>query len=299
MNLIMEPEIDRKREHIFLDSSDPSMPNQVFLDDPISPSIVKLPFPPHIDPYKLITDRKQDGGMSRIPARTPNAFILYRKIFIESARKEGYHLPMTVISSMASKSWKHEPDNVKEEYKKISKQAFEIRKQLIPKTSRKKKREKWNFVSFSNKSNLNDSSNKIEMKTFVDNQSKDIQQQKDLSENMDSFKPNLETVNPLPYADSLPNNVNEENGSYTKEQLNYQIDNQKPINSINYTNWAHNSYNNNKDIGFESLSHGNNVTNVYDINQYQLYNDDGTNSHSADNSLHYNFQPYYNNMYNM
>lgn len=286
----MEPETDRKREHIFLDSSDPSMPNQVFLDDPISLSIVKLPFPPQIDPYKLITDRKQDGGMSRIPARTPNAFILYRKIFIESARKEGYHLPMTVISSMASKSWKHEPDNVKEEYKKISKQAFEIRKQLFPKSSRKKKREKWNFVSFSNKSNLNDNSNKIEMKTFVGNQSKDIQQRKDL--NMDTFNTDLETANPLP----SPNNVNEENGSYTKE--NYQIDNQKPINSINYTNLAHNSYNNNKNIGFDSLSHGNNVTNVYDINQYQLYNDDGTNSHTADNSLHYNYQSYYN-MYNM
>jgi hypothetical protein len=293
---MMASEIDQKREHIFLDSSDPSIPNQVFLDDPISPSFVKLPFPPQIDPYKLVTNRKQDNGMGCIPARTPNAFILYRKIFIESARKEGYHLPMTVISSMASRSWKHEPDIVKEEYKRISKQAFEIRKQLIPKSSKKKKREKWNFVSFTNKSNLNDNSSKIEMKTFVENQSKeskDIQQQKDLIGNSDSFNSNSESTNLIPSAD-----VNDEKVLYPKEQLNYQIYNQKPV---NYTNLANNSYNNNKNIGFESLSHGNNVTTIYDINQYQLYNDDGTNSiinsHSADISLiqnpHYNYQSYY------
>ncbi|GBC06646.1 hypothetical protein RclHR1_00070013 [Rhizophagus clarus] len=276
---------DQKREHVFLDSSDPLVPNQVFLDDPISPSIIKLPFPPQIDPYKLVSNRKQDGSMGRIPARTPNAFILYRKVFIESAHKVGYHLPMTVISTMASKSWKHESDIVKEEYRKISKQAYEIRKQLIPKSSKKKKRERWNFVSFSSKSNLNDNSSKIVMKTFVD---KDIQQQKDLIE---TFNPNLEATNQFPSTESSSDNFDNETVSYTKGQLNYHTYDQKPV---NYTNLEH------KDIEFESFSHNNNM---YDVNQYNLYNVDGMNYHSAGNSnssiqiSHYNFQSFYN--YNM
>src|ERR1051325_4791647 len=122
---------NQNRERIFLDSSDPSIPNQVILHDS-TPSFIKLPFPPCIDPYKIILDRKQGGIMDHIPMKTPNAFLLYRKVFVESTQKEGYRLPMTVISSMASKSWKSEPDIVKEEYKRISKQILEIKNQIFP-----------------------------------------------------------------------------------------------------------------------------------------------------------------------
>src|SRR5687768_16315307 len=130
-------EENRKRECIFLDSSDPSMPNQILLHDSTSLSF-NLPFPPCIDPYKLILDRKQDIGIDHIPTRIPNAFLLYRKIFVESAHKEGYRLPMTVISSMASRSWKRESDTAKKEYKRISKHALQIRNQLFPKLERKR-----------------------------------------------------------------------------------------------------------------------------------------------------------------
>jgi hypothetical protein len=75
--------------------------------------------------------------------------MIYRKVFVETARGDGYQLPMRVVSSLASKSWFMEPDNVKLEYKRLSKEANEIRNKMLPKSSRKKKKQKWNIVSFS------------------------------------------------------------------------------------------------------------------------------------------------------
>ncbi|RIA89796.1 hypothetical protein C1645_850443 [Glomus cerebriforme] len=106
--------------------------------------IIKVPFPPIIDPYNLVVKTK-DG---RIPARVPNAFIIYRKLFIETAKNDGYNLPMTVISSMASQSWEQESDVVKTEYKRLAKEAYEVRNEMLPKSQRKRKREKWNIISF-------------------------------------------------------------------------------------------------------------------------------------------------------
>jgi hypothetical protein len=109
---------------------------------------IKVPFPPVIDPYNLIVKTK-DG---RIPSRAPNAFLIYHKIFIETAKNYGYHLPITVISSMSSQSWEQESDVVKAEYKRLAKKAYEVRNEMLPKSQRKKKREKWNIITFEKKS---------------------------------------------------------------------------------------------------------------------------------------------------
>ncbi|GBC05557.1 hypothetical protein RclHR1_00630004 [Rhizophagus clarus] len=131
------------RNRVFINSNNPSIHNKVI--DGTQP-IITLPFPPYIDPYDLIV-KTQDG---KIPSRVPNAFIIYRKFFIETSRKEGYVLPMTVISSMASRSWEQESEAVKEEYKRLSREAFDIRNEMLPKERRKKKRGKWNIISFGN-----------------------------------------------------------------------------------------------------------------------------------------------------
>nr|CAG8503322.1 14165_t:CDS:2 [Entrophospora candida] len=86
---------------------------------PSSPStsssvVIKPPFPPIVDTLGLISKKSVDG---RIPARAPNAFIIYRKVYVEAARQQGHYLPMTVVSSMASQSWEQEPEFVKSEYK--------------------------------------------------------------------------------------------------------------------------------------------------------------------------------------
>ncbi|CAI2172842.1 2878_t:CDS:1 [Funneliformis geosporum] len=178
-----ESESNRNRERIFLDSSDPSIPIKVLHDSNL-PSFIKLPSPPCIDPYKLVLNKnhKQSNNMNLIPKRVPNAFILYHNVFIGSARKEGYHLPMTVISSMVSNYWKRESDIVKGEYTRISKQAFEIKNQLFPKTVsvKKKEREKWNIVTFSKESNSNDNSSKLVSETL----GKDLHGQNDVIQPM-------------------------------------------------------------------------------------------------------------------
>ncbi|CAG8804184.1 5507_t:CDS:1, partial [Gigaspora rosea] len=80
--------------------------------------------------------------------KPPNAFIIYRKLFVETARTSGYNLPMNIISSMASQSWEQESNEVKNEYKRIAKEAFNYRNELFPKIKVEKKRNQWKTVSF-------------------------------------------------------------------------------------------------------------------------------------------------------
>ncbi|CAG8459249.1 2514_t:CDS:2 [Diversispora eburnea] len=127
---------------VFINSSDPKIPSQVINDVPF----IKLPFPPTINPRNLISFPKG----SSTPSRAPNAFIIYRKLFIQTAKDNGYTLPMTVISTMASKSWEREPEFVKSEYKRIAKDAFNYRSEIHPKQKQERggKRKQWNIVSF-------------------------------------------------------------------------------------------------------------------------------------------------------
>src|ERR1044072_1104986 len=104
-----------QRALVFIDSNNPTVHNQVISG---SQPIIKLPFPPNVDPYGLVV--KSRNG--KIPARVPNAFIIYLKVFIETARNEGYFFPMTVTSAMASRSWERESNHVKEEYKRLAKE---------------------------------------------------------------------------------------------------------------------------------------------------------------------------------
>ncbi|KAF0473773.1 MATA-HMG [Gigaspora margarita] len=105
--------------------------------------LIKLPFPPKINSRDLVI-LHPDG---RVP-KTPNAFIIYRKLFVETARTNGYNLPMNIISSMASQSWEQESNEVKNEYKRIAKEAFNYRNELFPKIKVEKKRNQWKTVSF-------------------------------------------------------------------------------------------------------------------------------------------------------
>ncbi|CAI2165474.1 9269_t:CDS:2 [Funneliformis geosporum] len=119
--------------------------------------IVNLPFPPLIEPKDLIIKKKslQENPDGK-PSRAPNAFIIYRKAFVKATRDQGYMLPMTLISSMASASWDQENVVVKEEYKRIAKETHKLIKEMYPKKSnRRKRKDKWNLVSFQNKSSDN------------------------------------------------------------------------------------------------------------------------------------------------
>ncbi|CAI2168182.1 17955_t:CDS:1 [Funneliformis geosporum] len=139
--------LKRNRSCVFIDSSNPNIHNRV-IDG--SQPIITLPFPPLINPHDLVV-KSRDG---KIPARVPNAFIIYRKVYIETARSQGYILPMTVISSIVSRSWERENEIVKAEYKRLAKEAFNVRNEMLPKANRKRRREKWNIVTFKKSAEL-------------------------------------------------------------------------------------------------------------------------------------------------
>ncbi|CAG8622822.1 9548_t:CDS:2, partial [Gigaspora rosea] len=118
------------RSCIFIDASNPKSPNQIVNLD--SQPFIKPAFPPVVDVRELMT--KQSSG--RPSVRGPNAFIIYRKVFFETAREDGYQLPMTIVSSMASQSWELEPQNVKDRYKELAKEANKIRNEISPRSPR-------------------------------------------------------------------------------------------------------------------------------------------------------------------
>ncbi|CAG8801103.1 27617_t:CDS:1, partial [Gigaspora margarita] len=120
--------------------NDPVIQSQVINDS----QLIKIPFPPEIKSQDLVI-LHPDG---RVP-KPPNAFMIYRKLFVETARAGGYNLPMSIISPMASRSWEQESEEVKNEYKRIVKEAFNYRNELFPKSKpQRKKKEKWKFISF-------------------------------------------------------------------------------------------------------------------------------------------------------
>ncbi|CAG8512172.1 8822_t:CDS:1 [Scutellospora calospora] len=126
---------------VFINSGNNPMIKSQVIDD--SRQLIELPFPPVINSRDLVI-LHPDG---RVP-NTPNAFIIYRKQFVETARAGGYNLPMNIISSMASRSWEQESEEVKNEYKRIAKEAFNYRNELFPKVKPQRKRDQWRTVSF-------------------------------------------------------------------------------------------------------------------------------------------------------
>ncbi|RIB24826.1 hypothetical protein C2G38_2068957 [Gigaspora rosea] len=95
-------------------------------------------FLPTVDMIEPISKKSPDG---RIPARAPNAFIIYRKVYVETARENGCYLPMTIISSMASQSWESADETIKAEYRRIAKEALRVRNEMYSGSGRRKKKQ--------------------------------------------------------------------------------------------------------------------------------------------------------------
>ncbi|PKC10918.1 hypothetical protein RhiirA5_354877 [Rhizophagus irregularis] len=141
---------------VFINTNNPEVKNHVQKKKLPYPSL-KPPFPPLIDPKDLLIIGKDNKT-----TRSPNAFIIYRKVFFKTIKNEGYVLPMTSISSMASQSWEQEPEEIKNYYKGLAKEAFNYRNERFPKkVNRRKKREKWNVISFKSTIPNNDDGNNV------------------------------------------------------------------------------------------------------------------------------------------
>ncbi|CAG8779309.1 24720_t:CDS:1, partial [Gigaspora rosea] len=211
-------------------------------------SLITLPFPPTIDPRDLVVPRP-DGHVSR----PPNTFIIYRRLFFETARDAGYNLPMNVISSMASKSWEHESDNVKKEYRRIAKEAFNYYNEIFPKVKAKpkKKRDQWRSVSF----------DKITRKTRINKPIKSVNNDNSIKLSELEFALNHDLSLLAPQISEMPGNLNDVNSP----ELNLDLfvdrtdlsDNQNayptPVISITSSN-GNSSSGINKEINSELLS---------------------------------------------
>ncbi|CAG8686913.1 10380_t:CDS:1, partial [Ambispora gerdemannii] len=126
------------RPIIFINSSDPVNPKQTITHSDNS-LMFRPPFPPVLEAGDIF-GKKQNGTN---PTKPPNAFILYRRAFVKSALVNGYKLPMTVISSMASQAWEQELPFVKDEYKKIAKEAKKNHDALFPKVPKPSESKRW------------------------------------------------------------------------------------------------------------------------------------------------------------
>ncbi|GBB87284.1 hypothetical protein RclHR1_13720002 [Rhizophagus clarus] len=268
------------RACVFIDSSNPELPNQIMNHS--SHPFIKPPFPPLIDPKDLLIISKDNK-----PSRSPNAFIIYRKVFLKTTRDQGYFLPMTIVSSMASKSWDKESDEVRDYYKKLAKDAYKYRTEKFPKkVKRRRRKEPWNaniafqndlhntFFDNSNKTGNLSSSPELFLPTFS---SSNLEQQipeipeipifneyssPSLSNNSSIISSPEITLN-----DNIPELLNHDNS----EQFNTQNtlnNNLGQFNNIDSYNQLYNNY----------ISFNNNLNNLNTIS------DTSTNHYTSENS---------------
>ncbi|CAG8437786.1 7770_t:CDS:2 [Diversispora eburnea] len=121
-------------------SDDKNFQNEKFSSSSIDASLVRPPFPPRITSSDLVSNKK-NGDM---PSRSPNAFMIYRKLFVDSLHNEGHYLSMTSASSLASASWGTERESVKAEYKRLADEAKSQHLKLFSNKIIRKKRNRKN-----------------------------------------------------------------------------------------------------------------------------------------------------------
>ncbi|CAG8445542.1 6186_t:CDS:2 [Rhizophagus irregularis] len=78
--------------------------------------LLSLPFPPTISASDIINKRKP----CRFISKSPNAFLIYRKAFLDHLSLTNHNLRMTEVSKLVSNHWKNETEFVKDAYRKIS-----------------------------------------------------------------------------------------------------------------------------------------------------------------------------------
>ncbi|CAG8495995.1 13733_t:CDS:1 [Ambispora leptoticha] len=157
----------------------------------------------------------------KLNKKTPNAFILFRKVCTQELSLRNCHMKANEISKLSSEYWKILPDVIKYEFKQISE---ELRDNALNKTSSKKiKTSKYKFKSetpnsfyrkttmrtFSNsKSRSEDSNHSNNSKNPVINNDtvKDVSKSEimeNLSASLDSSEINAEIMPELPFLQEL------------------------------------------------------------------------------------------------
>src|SRR2546423_12355948 len=86
----------------------------------IKNSNIRPPFPPVISAHDLIpSDISNKSEIVRIP----NAFIAYRMALVRELKSRNIAYHRSNVSSLASRLWAEEPENVKDTYRKMTTDA--------------------------------------------------------------------------------------------------------------------------------------------------------------------------------
>ncbi|CAG8470762.1 415_t:CDS:1 [Acaulospora morrowiae] len=87
----------------------------------MNPESITVPFPPSVKPQDFVP---KVG--TRASKKSPNAFFIYRKAFLNQLRVHNCKIKMTDVSPFISASWRRETLQVKEAYKEISRQVEKL-----------------------------------------------------------------------------------------------------------------------------------------------------------------------------
>ncbi|CAG8563499.1 21521_t:CDS:1 [Gigaspora margarita] len=93
--------------------------------------VIKVPFPPMVNPEELITRPRK--VKSKLPTKPPNAFMIYRMQYVKELHARDHRLPMRSVSSAVASSWREEPEHIVEHYEEIAREASRIYNQKFPK----------------------------------------------------------------------------------------------------------------------------------------------------------------------
>ncbi|CAG8521866.1 4765_t:CDS:2 [Acaulospora colombiana] len=96
--------------------------SQVKANRKLHSSMVKLPFPPVITAQDILNRR----SLERAHAKGPNAFMIYRRAYLEQCHAQQCKFKMTELSPLAGESWKKAPKRVKDAYKNIAREVDRI-----------------------------------------------------------------------------------------------------------------------------------------------------------------------------
>ncbi|CAG8696517.1 9239_t:CDS:1, partial [Acaulospora colombiana] len=107
----------------YCDAIIPTSEDEQFFHMTNETPIIRLPWPPSITASDFLSRRKPSQNL-----RSPNAFLVYRKAFLDQLSRSNHNLKMTDVSKLVSIYWKNEAKCVKDAYKEI---AQEVEKELI------------------------------------------------------------------------------------------------------------------------------------------------------------------------
>ncbi|CAG8516647.1 11390_t:CDS:2 [Acaulospora colombiana] len=102
------------------------------------PKNLIVEYPPKFNLHELGSKAKNDGGKNT--RKPPNAFILFRKKYLDALHRLGQRIPMKNVSGWARDAWNKLPQYQKQEYEEIATRAASLYQEWAPHTPSRQNR---------------------------------------------------------------------------------------------------------------------------------------------------------------